>query len=210
MMLLVSGATKTMRRLSGDPRLGVLRTPRSGNSIAAIAASGMRVGAENGCFTGLPRAAYVRQLGQLGQLGDRLIFVAAPDVVGDAAATLARFAFWAPALEYYGLPIAFVAQDGLTPDMVPWDQIACLFVGGSTTYKEGDAAAALMREAHARGKWVHVGRVNTLRRYWLLSSLPVDSIDGLSFSAWSDTYIPWMLRRFEGVQHRMELCEQQA
>lgn len=87
---------------------------------------------------------------------------------------------------------------------MPWGAIRCLFIGGSTEWKEGPHAARLMQEAHARGKWVHVGRVNTLRRYWWLSSLPVDSIDGTCFSKWPDKFIPWMLRRFEGIQHRME------
>jgi len=135
-----------------------------------------------------------------------LLWVAAPDVVGDADSTLARFRVWRPTLDYYGLPIAFVAQDGQEDRPVPWDAIRCLFIGGSTAWKEGAAAAALIYEAHARGKWTHVGRVNTLRRYWWLSSLPIDSIDGTCFSKWPDKFIPWMLRRFPGIQHRMEIC----
>lgn len=203
MILLVSGATVSGRRYLGHPRFGWLKTPANGNSVQTIIESGVLWGCDNDCYKRLNRERYIKMLKQVaGQ--PRLLWVAAPDVVADAAATLARFRIWRPALEYHKLPIAFVAQDGQEDRSVPWDAIGCLFIGGSTTWKEGPHAARLIREAHDRGKWVHVGRVNTLRRYWWLSSLPVDSIDGTCFSKWPDKFIPWMLRRFDGIQHRME------
>lgn len=203
MILLVSGATCSARRYLGHPYFGTLKTPADRNAIAPIVASGVPWAADNDCYRRLNRAPYLRMLRALaGQ--PRLIFVACPDVLADAGATLLRFQLWRPALDYYQLPIAFVAQDGQEDRAVPWDAIRCLFIGGSTAWKEGPHAARLIREAHDRGKWVHVGRVNTLRRYWHLSSLPVDSIDGTCFSRWPDIYIPWMLRHFAGIQHRME------
>lgn len=206
MILLVSGATLSGRRYLGHPRFGWLKTPANGNSVQTITEAGVPWACDNDCFVRLNRPAYLRMLRVVaGQPG--LLWVTAPDVVADADATLARFRIWRPTLDYYGLPIAFVAQDGQEDRPVPWDAIRCLFIGGSTAWKEGPHAAALMHEAHARGKWVHVGRVNTQRRYWWLSSLPVDSIDGTCFSKWPDKFIPWMLRRFDGIQHRMEdLC----
>lgn len=193
-------------RYLGHPHFGWLKTPANGNSVTRIVASGVPWACDNDCYTALKRAQYVRMLRAVaGQPG--LLWVTAPDVVADADATLARFRLWRPTLDYLKLPIALVAQDGQEDRPVPWDAIRCLFIGGSTTWKEGPAAAALIRMAHARGKWVHVGRVNTLRRYWWLSSLPIDSIDGTCFSKWPDKFIPWMLRRFPGIQHRMEeLC----
>lgn len=134
----------------------------------------------------------------------RLLFVVAPDVVADADSTLLRFRFWRPVLDYYQLPIAFVAQDGQEDHPPPWDAIRCLFIGGSTRWKLGMHARRLIGEAKARGKWVHVGRVNTLRRMWLFSSLGVDSFDGTAFSKLPDKFIPWMLRRLTAQQHVME------
>ena len=208
MLLLVSGATVSARRYLGHPRFGWLKTPANRNSTETIAAAGVPWACDNDCYQRLNRAAYLAMLRQLRDADrSRLLFVTAPDVVADAGATLARFRLWRPALDYYELPLALVAQDGQEDRPVPWDAIRCLFVGGSTAWKEGPGAARLMREARQRGKWVHVGRVNTLRRYWWLSSLPIDSIDGTCFSRWPDKYIPWMLRRFGGIQHRMEeLC----
>lgn len=206
MILLVSGATVSGGRYLEHPRFGRLKTPANGNSVQSILESGVFWACDNDCYKQLSRKKYIRMLRVVSRQ-PRLLWVAAPDVVADADATLLRFKLWRPTLEYYELPIAFVAQDGQEDRPVPWSAIRCLFIGGSTTWKEGPHAARLIREAHDRSKWVHVGRVNTLRRYWWLSSLPVDSIDGTAFSKWPDKYIPWMLRRFEGVQHRMEeLC----
>ena len=205
MILLVSGATSTSRLYLGHPRFGWLRTPANGNSIDTIVASGVPWACDNDCYTRLNRPRYLAMLRQV--VGRGPLWVTVPDVVADAARTLARFRLWQPTLDYYDLPMAFVAQDGQEDLPVPWDQIRCLFIGGSTAWKEGPHATRLIYEAHDRGKWVHVGRVNTLRRYWWLSSTPIDSIDGTCFSKWPDRYIPWMLRRLDGIQHRMEeLC----
>jgi hypothetical protein len=209
MLLLVSGASATQRRYPGHPRLGWLRTPRNRNSIAGITESGVPWACDNDCYQRLDRAAYLAMLRQVAAADrSRLLWVTAPDVVADARSTLARFRLWRPVLAYYKLPIAFVAQDGQGDLAVPWDQLQCLFVGGSTAWKLGPCAEQLIYEAHDRGKWVHIGRVNTLRRMWWFSSLPVDSIDGSCFSKWPDKFIPWMLGRLGGVQHRMEdlLC----
>jgi hypothetical protein len=49
-------------------------------------------------------------------------------------------------------PIALVAQDGLEPLPVPWEQLEALFIGGSSRWKLGPHAARLVREAKERGK----------------------------------------------------------
>lgn len=205
MILLVSGASATHGRYLAEKRLGWLRTPRSGNSIQRIVEASVPWAADNDCYQRLDRARYLRMLRQLACADrSRLLFVTAPDVVANADATLARFRLWQPSLAYLDLPVALVAQDGQEDRVVPWGQIRCLFIGGSTRWKLSGHAQRLIVEANARGKWVHVGRINTLRRMWLFSSLPVDSFDGTAFSKMPDTYIPWMLRRLDGVQHVME------
>jgi hypothetical protein len=84
-----------------------------------------------------------------------------------------------------------VLQDGATPDTVPWESIAAVFVGGSSTWKESEQAKAVMREAIIRQCHVHVGRINTLRRYWALHGL-FHSYDGTGFSTYPSR-IRWML-----------------
>src|SRR5262245_48738651 len=195
MRLLISGATATIRRCATSkpdllPYLGHLLNPRSYNSMAYLFSTGLPVAADNDCFQGLNRAAYVAMLARL--KGRNVLWVTAPDIVGNAARTLARWHIWRPALRYLGLPAAYVAQDGSEALAPPWGELDCLFVGGSDTWKEGPHALSLMLDAKDRGKWVHVGRVNTLRRRWLMGVGDFDSIDGTCFSKWPDKYIPWM------------------
>ena len=202
MILLVSGPPQ---QYIGQDRMGWLLNPRAGASTRAIETSGMWWAADNDCYKRLDRARYVAMLRRIAEADrSRLLWVTAPDVVADAAATLARFRLWRPVLDYLGLPIAFVAQDGQEDRPVPWDHIRCLFIGGSTRWKLGGHARRLIAEAKERGKWVHVGRVNTLRRMWLFSDTGVDSIDGTCFSKLPDKFIPWMLRRLEAKQLAME------
>lgn len=201
MMVLVSGATVTVRRYLGHPHLGRLVQPNNGNSMAEVAACGCLWAGDNACFTGLDPDKYLAMLDRMAAVDtSRLLFVPPPDVVGDAHGTLALFTAWLPALRRRRLPAALVAQDGLTSERVPWGAIAALFIGGSTAWKEGAAAAALMREAKRRGKWVHVGRCNSIRREQYISAIGADSFDGTSYSMYPDTYIPAALRRLSSPQ----------
>lgn len=98
-----------------------------------------------------------------------------PDVVGDAEATLTRFWQYAPVIREHGYKVAFVTQDGLTLDAVPWSEFDVLFVGGTDKHKLTESWSFILA-AKERGKWVHVGRVNSVERmhkFWM-----VDSCDG--------------------------------
>lgn len=201
MILLVSGATATVRTYLGHPNLGRFIQPRNGNSMTEIATCGAPWAGDNDCFQGLDPDAFLGMLDKMAAVDtSRLLFVPPPDVVGDAHGTLALFRAWLPALRRRRLPAALVAQDGLTVPAVPWDAIAALFIGGSTAWKEGEAAAVLMREAKRRDKWVHVGRVNSDRRERYISAIGADSFDGSKYSMFPDTYIPGALRRLAAPQ----------
>ena len=106
------------------------------------------------------------------------LFATAPDVVGDAEATLALSASMFSRIRALGYRVALVAQDGLENLTVPWDDFDALFVGGSTAWKLGEAAHRLAAEAKRRGKWVHMGRVNSLRRLRIAQAMGCDSADG--------------------------------
>lgn len=102
-----------------------------------------------------------------------------PDVVGDAASTLARFAEYGPVVKAHGYFVAFVTQDGLTLDAVPWSQFDVLFIGGTDKHKLKESYPFIV-EAKRRGLWVHVGRVNSQRR--LEQFHMADSADGTTLS----------------------------
>lgn len=194
MMVLVSGATATVRRLSGATGLGVLVTPRARQDLSKVVASGMPWAADNDCFLRLDAAAYRRMAVAVAGL-PRLLWVACPDVVADHAATVRRWRRWRPYLARLGLPAAFVCQNGCTPSAVPWGELSAVFIGGDTAWKLGAEAAAIIVEARRRGVWVHIGRVNSARRERHFLRLGADSFDGTQHSMFPDTHIPATLRR---------------
>lgn len=147
-----------------------LRTPLTKYARA----TGIPYGLDNGLFAGvLHKAVWYRLLDEADE--DRPVFVAMPDVVGDAQRTRELFdAFHRRTQE---LPRAFVLQDGIERVPIPWDDIAAVFIGGSDAFKTSREAFAAARTAKILGKWVHVGRVNTAARAiaWLELA---DSCDG--------------------------------
>ena len=187
MILLVSGATKYPRSES----VGYLVSPQSWNRADAIAAHLQpgRWAMDNAAFSGFDRAAFVWMLEEfIKQPG--CLFVTAPDVVSNAAATRSAWPFWSRLLRGLGYPPAFVAQDGLRLDQVPWDELGALFIGGTTAYKESREVRNLCAYAKARGLWVHWGRVNGKRRYELALKSGADSLDGTGFSRHPNINIP--------------------
>lgn len=134
--------------------------------------------ADNGCFCAGERFDEFRFLCWLMGLRRWIptcLFAVAPDVLGDALATWRRSRDWLGAIRVLGYPAAFVAQDGWEALAVDWSSFDVLFIGGSTEFKL--ASRPLCIEARERGKWVHVGRVNSKRRYDHFADV-ADSCDG--------------------------------
>ncbi len=191
MKLLVSGSSKTVRRLSNDwpDHLGHLLTPNAGNRVETMLKTGLPWAADNGAFNGFDAERFTAFLGRIA-FKPRCLFVVVPDVVADCQATMRMFAKWAPIVRSItGQPIAFVGQDGAESAVLPWSGMDAWFVGGSTQWKLSQASIDLMREARERGKWVHVGRVNSLSRLTWAFDHGADSVDGSSMSKWGDKYI---------------------
>lgn len=157
-------------------RIGFLKSPATGNTLDGVAVWAL----DNGCFTNQYPGddAYLGVLDRLDPHRGRCLFVAVPDVVGDGAATLARFPGMAARIRARGWPVALVGQDGMERLPVPWEALDWLFVGGSTEWKLGPGATDLIRQAQAHGKRVHVGRVNSARRFARFASLGCDTADG--------------------------------
>lgn len=193
MILMVSGSTRSVAHFSRrwPLNLGHLLTPKNGNAVRTVLTTGLPWAIDNGAFSGFDAEAFTALAAKaLGQ--PRLLWVVVPDVVGKSRETLSLFGEWQYRL--VGLPLAFVGQDGQEPHDVPWDDITCLFIGGSTKWKLSHDAAALAIEAKHRGKLVHMGRVNSRRRIRHAQMFACDSIDGSSASMFGDTYIPKYLR----------------
>lgn len=173
--------------------IGVLLTPNNRNSVESVVSTGLPWAIDNGAFSGFNANAFMKLcLNAEGQ--PRLMWVACPDVVGDAAATMVQFERWHAGLERLGLPVAFVGQDGCETMEIPWESLSCLFLGGSTDWKLSNAAWDVCREAKRRGKMLHMGRVNSLRRMRVAQVFGCDTIDGSSASRFGDAKIPQYCR----------------
>lgn len=90
MILLVSGATATLRRYAPHPQLGHLLTPHNGNRIETLLDTGLPIGVDNAAFSRWDEAAFVALLHTLQPHRERVLWCAAPDVVGDARALIER------------------------------------------------------------------------------------------------------------------------
>lgn len=132
--------------------------------------------------------------------GTSPLFVTAPDVVADACSTLAMFNAWEPVIHAHRLPVALVLQDGQENLCMPWGRCEAVFIGGSTDYKLSDTVRWLVREAKWRGKWVHMGRVNSLERLRYARDIGCDSVDGTGYSRFPDTNLPGALKYLQHEQ----------
>lgn len=181
--------------------IGYIDTPAQGNKRPAAVAWC----ADNGCFgKGYPGdeewfAWLERNKGD----APTCLFAVAPDVVGDAAATLERSTPWFAPIRALGYPVALVAQDGLESLAIPWDDFDVLFIGGTTAWKLGAYARVVIHEAKRRGKWIHMGRVNSEKRYRYAHALGCDSADGTFLVFGPDKNLPrlktWLRSADQGL-----------
>lgn len=211
----------------GPTALGRLARPRHADRIADTIAAGFTVGVDNDAFSGWDLGRFVAMLEKIEHAawGRRLTwpercapflvpggrpwpdmvepprphpglrFVTVPDVPFDHNATLRRFYEWGPLMA--NMPSAFCAQDGCTPDTVPWSwpNLTAVFIAGGDKFKLSPMAASIARAAKERGLWVHAGRVNSRKRIRYFLGLDcVDSIDGTGFDRFRNTHLPWALQ----------------
>jgi len=110
---------------------------------------------------------------------DTCDFVVLPDIVGNHKETLHRYSQYYKPISKMGYKTAFVCQDGCTPQEIP--PCDALFIGGSTEWKMGLEARECISEGKRRQVWIHVGRINSAKRYAYFLLQGVDSFDGTSY-----------------------------
>lgn len=206
-MRILATDTKTLPALYlREPnRLGFLLTPRSAHAPAWVAATFPGAWAcDNDAYSGFDPARYRRLLSAITAASVRPLWVTAPDVVADASATLRLWSEWSPVLRDAGVPAAFALQDGLKS--LP--EADAYFVGGSTEWKLGPVAAELISEAKSWGKWVHMGRVSTLRRLERAYLLKCDSVDSSIYSRQPAKWLPLGLKWLRRVERQPRLWDE--
>jgi hypothetical protein len=220
MLYLANPSTPAVRDAMAVGLLGAIMSPRQGNRLPADALFAI----DNNCGpgkNGKPGSGYPGDSAYLHLLSgltdadgadlcdpdtSRCLFATAPDVVGDAAATLRRSERMLPLIRCYtGFSAALVAQDGLEDLDVPWEEFDALFIGGSTGWKLGPAARRLVAEAKQRGHWVHMGRVNSFKRLRYADAIGCDSADGTFLTYAPDANLPRLLAWLSDVNDQVPL-----
>lgn len=171
--------------------IGYLDTPAQRNQRPP----GLTWAADNGCYgKGYPGdSAWFSWLERNVSDAPSCLFAVAPDVVADARATWARSEPWLSRIRSLGYPAAIVAQDGLEEMPIDWPRFDVLFVGGSTSWKLGADARRIVSQAKEAGKRVHMGRVNSQRRFRYALALGCDSVDGTYLTYGPDRLLPDVL-----------------
>lgn len=203
MKLFVSRAIPGMLRTLGTStyteHMGVLQIPSGMYSLKLVNELGVQWAADNGAYSNFNREQFIKMLKKY-QGTPNCVFIAAPDVPRQAVPTMTRFRLWEPVIHHYGYPVALCAQDGLESLPIEWDKFEALFIGGTVEWKMGEMAAALVREARQRGKWVHMGKVNTPYRINYARVIGCDSIDGTNASKFLNAAMKRMLPALQNHQ----------
>lgn len=153
---------------------------------------------DNGCFKSFNEDRFFKTL-QKAKKFHKPLFVVCPDVLGCHDRTLALWYYYYPILEKYTFPIAFVVQNGCTPESIP---IAAdwLFIGGTDPWKIEN-----IKKFVNIGKPVHVGRVNTINRLTYCEEIGVDSIDGTGWLRSRKKQFHDLMDWFCGEKEQLEL-----
>jgi hypothetical protein len=138
---------------------------------------------DNGFFAGGDMPAFKALLAREAHHKDKCLFVSAPDMVGSAQRTLELFWHFKPMLE--GWPLALVCQDGQELLPIPWDDLAAVFIGGTTNWKCSQHVEQIIKTAKLFGKHVHAGRVNDAQRWLHFEKLGVDTGDGTGIARYT-------------------------
>lgn len=185
--------------------LCLINTPGQGGATPRKLPEGVEWCADNGCY-GKNYVGDKKWLEWLDSYSleqrSRCRFATAPDVVGDAKATLSRSLPFLPIIRGLGYSSAFVAQDGIEEIQIPWDDFDVLFIGGSTDFKLGKTARDVVLLAKDKGKWVHMGRVNSQKRLEYATAIGCDSADGTFLIFGPDVNLPKLLGWLRKVNHQ--------
>lgn len=226
MRFMVSGQTTVVEKLLKDervaPYLGAMVTPTTGNSLARVCSWRVPYCLDNSAFAGNKKGfsapAYMSLVTKAADAPTAPVFVTVPDVVhltadgpvGDHKATLKLFYQWVDRLLPFGLPLAFVAQDGIglneIEDDIPWPLISAVFIGGSDWFKD-ELTMYIAEACRERSKWCHLGRVNGKRRLRLAHGCGCDSVDGSSLSKHGMTWLPKFAQDVRDIWFEEELSD---
>lgn len=186
--------------------VGMFKTPLSGYGFPRLSKIGMPLALDNGCYSGFDERKFRKMLDDAKTVDCDILWVACPDVVGDAKATNTLFQQWRDTLT--GFNVAYVGQDGAEDLDIPFNAFDCLFIGGSTEWKLSESARTVIAEAKHLGKVVHVGRVNSEKRLRYCHQLGVDTVDGSGYFRYKWWYLAQTLFFVDGLHRQTYLFKE--
>lgn len=190
-MIAYASRTGTRRNLEGLRRAGwhllvsakgVLRT------------EGMPYALDNGAWTAYQQGqpfdedAFMRALDLVGEKAE---WVVLPDIVQGGLMSLDYSLRWLERLRGMPTPVLIAVQDGMQIEDVRslLSPSVGIFIGGSTEWKE--ATAGIWGSiARRRNCYLHVGRVNSVRRIRICAAAGANSYDGTSASRFAISLPP--------------------
>jgi len=194
MLYLVSPSNPRLRDMIKNGTFGAITTPATSYRLDGLptwAADNACGPSEHGNGINYPGDhKWAHWLERMSPHASRCLFAVIPDVVGNADSTLHRFDQLSHIARDLGYPIALAAQNGIEYMPIPWDDFDVLFLGGDDQFKLGLPAADITRQAIARGKRVHAGRVNGGARFAYMRALGCHTADGKCINIAPDKNIP--------------------
>lgn len=124
----------------------------------------------------------------LGRVGPSADWVAVPDVVCGGLASLEFSLRWLERVRRIARVALIPVQDGMTAEHLRplLNSRVGIFIGGSDAWKE-QSAWGWGQLAKERGCWLHVGRVNSIRRISICAAAGATSFDGTSATRYAVT-----------------------
>lgn len=206
MLYLVTGTDPTALALVASGAVGYIAQP--GSNLPPAAGTWA---ADNGCVASGPGGMPIpnpkwsadRWLAWLERhvdQADRCLFAVLPDVPLSHEGTVERSMQWAERVRDLGYRPAFAFQNGseVDPD-IPWDAFDVAFLGGDTAWKVGHRGHLIATRAVDRGKWVHMGRVNSERRLRRAAVMGCSSADGTFLRFGPRVNVPRLLRWLDSL-----------
>lgn len=156
------------------------------SATGVLRTEGMPYALDNGAWTAFQQgrpfdeAAFSHALDRVGEGAD---WVVVPDIVAGGLRSLDYSLKWLERLRGFPGRLLIAVQDGMEIDDVRevLSPVVGVFVGGSTGWKEA-TAGAWGSVARRRNCYLHVGRVNSVRRIRICAAAGANSIDGTSAS----------------------------
>ena len=175
MKFLIDGSANRIkqRRLQADELIaGQLLTPLTKYKKCEVV-----FGVDNGGFTGAKPEGFSKILKRYWEFKEQCLFAAVPDKVGDHKETLSMWSEYNHLAD--GYKKAFVVQDGFDG----WPSNAdAIFVGGSTEFKDSFEVENIVNTALVNNMHVHIGRVNTIDRFYRFHKMGANTCDGSGIS----------------------------